>query len=375
MPSVEEQVRSYATWVHESWPAVATGEPESAARPLRQPSRARLVAIAVTVVTLAVVGSLVVASTGESEGERVEVAGPTTQPSSTSVPATGPPAAPLWSGPLCEHRDIDDVDDRFFPWVEMPSGFEWWTSRTMCDVLDAQVMSDEWRLGPRPIPEEWDRDPDTQEAAQHLPRVVLTRIELATTGVGDAERPGRAATVNGKPARFVHSADGPTPASSRYESYWVQDDNGEAIVVTEGLSERDTLAIAESFDQGVAEYGPRQTRRELTRDEALVRVHRMTSAVDVDPQSAEAKRMSWADVAEAAALPNPHDVDDATTVWVVAGGGNALPRDGVGEGVDHWGIVVIDAERNEVLAIATGGASDGTRWPPFFDSLPDHPAE
>lgn len=376
MPNVEEQVRSYVIWVHETWPEAAAGEPVSHPEPSSQHSSGRrlLVAAAVLIV-VGVVGTLVAVSGDEPDDEQLEAAAPTTQPAATSVATTPPLAAPLWSGPLCENRTIDSADDRFFPWVEMPDGFEWWGSELTCGVLDDQFIRDEWRLGPQPTMEDWEQDPEVWRAAQDAPRVMLMRIELGAAGLDSSEEEGRATSVNGKPARFLRSTEGQSAESSRFELQWVQDDNGKAILVTEGISEEATLAIADSFDRGVEELGPRNPRRELTRDEAIERVLRMTSAIDGGGGSGGAKRMTWADIAEGAALPNATAVDPATVVWVVGGGGDAIPQNGVGDPIDHWGIVVIDAMRNEVLAILTGGAADGARWPPFFDSLPDHPAE
>jgi hypothetical protein len=348
MPPVEDQIRSYAEWLQREWPDRSDiGVSELDVGRTRSPRRS-LAALAALVVVALVVA---LAVRDDDPGDRTdEVETTETTPPPTTVPAEAPRYT---NGPCVESRtDSDPVLPPVanFPGVAVPDGLTLVSAHRTCLVLGEQLISDHWQSGTN----------DHDSAV----RVLLHRIEKQSPSSGENE--GEPMEVNGKPAIL-------TRIETSLQVSWDQDVNGVGAVVTEGIDEATTLAIAESFDRVVADTGPRVPLRELTRDEAVERARYITSTLTPPVELIGAKRMTWADLTSTIAVTPSRQVAGSTVVWVVAGTGSSLPVDGAGEPVDTWGVVVFDALTVDTIAFVTGGVSDGGGSPTFFDELPDRP--
>lgn len=352
MPTPEEQLREYASWLQRTWPHEHSAVP-GATDPTPAPHR-RWMAAAACAVLVAGGAIWALSGLGDSNHEDLVVAATTTiANSATSTPTGGPGSTPpRYSTGGCVETPQGEASGPIFPGVDLPPDLELRESRRFCGVTAEQFLSDTYHA--------------TSANPDHTRRVILHRVEQRTFGTKPAGDEPTA--VNGKPAMF--SRIGPNTQIA-----WDQDANGSGIVLTQGYDDETTIAIAESFDRVVAETGPRVALEELTRSEALDRARYMTSTLRVDREREEAKRMTWADIAAASdiATTRPLEVTPETIIWVIAGTGTSFPEDGRGEPVDTWGVLIFDALTAETLAVDTGGSADGTTWPPYFDALPDRP--
>ncbi len=361
MPPVEEQIRSYAEWLQREWPDRSDiGVSELDVGRTRSPRRS-LAALAALVVVALVVAVAVRDDDPADRTDEVETTETTPPPTTVPVEAprytngpcveSPPPVAAIPRNPsLSTEPDPALSPVANFPGVAVPDGLTLVSARRTCLVLGEQLISDHWQSG-------------TNNDDSGV-RVLLHRIEKQSPSSGETE--GEPTEVNGKPAIV-------TRVETSLQVSWDQDVNGVGSVVTEGIDEATTLAIAESFDRVVADTGPRVPLRELTRDEAVERARYITSTLTPPVELIGAKRMTWADLTSTIAVTPSREVPGSTVVWVVAGTGSSLPVDGAGEPVDTWGVVVFDALTVDTIAFVTGGVSDGGGSPTFFDELPDRP--